>query len=327
MGDSSKLPDILGLSVNDSVICVGKQAKILQWFSLISDCIHPRLSLDGSNFNTWSRNLIDTWSMCFIEDLNYFENQERDADYFYQAIKKRLSKASWSSIIHHANSIFNTSDHQHDIDQHVIRLNEAIKSIESQLRPLNSSKILTLSLFFSLPNLQAPITSALDTRLAANPGLQINVKDLMDIVQQMRSRSAPISNNDSMQLSRIDASPNRVQSSPHMPTPGRNLKTYRNNQSSNQHTPIASRSDEWKKKWLTPRNPCFHCGEARHWAPDCPARKKAANARFSSLQQKVNVASIGAIPALEYGEALLDSGETHSVVGDISLFTTMQKLI
>ncbi|MBW0547305.1 hypothetical protein O181_087020 [Austropuccinia psidii MF-1] len=284
--------------------------------------------------------------MCFIEDLNYFENQERDVDYrrnlialsfiqnsverslydsiiaritmpnartVYQAIKKRFSKASWSSIIHHANSIFNTSDHQHDIAQHVIHLNEAIESIESQLGPLDSSKILTLSLFFSLPNLQAQITSALDTRLAANPGLQINVEDLMDIVQQMRNRSAPISSNDSMRLSRIDASQNRTQSSSHMPTPGRNFKAYRNNQSLSQHTPIASRSDEWRKKWLTPRNPCFHCGEAGHWAPDCPARKKAANARLSSSQRKIDVASIGTIPALEYGEALLDSGATHSV--------------
>ncbi|MBW0534653.1 hypothetical protein O181_074368 [Austropuccinia psidii MF-1] len=358
MDDSSKLPDISNLLVNDSIIRADKQAEILQRFSLIADRIRPRFSLDGSNFNTWSRNLIDTWSMCFIEDMGYFENQERDTDYrrnlialsfirnsverslydsiiarmtmpnartVYQAIKKRFSKASWSSIVHHANFIFNSSDHQHDTAQHVIRLNEAIESIESQLGPLDSSKILTLSLFFSLPNLQAPITSALDTRLAANPGLQINAEDIMDIVQQMRSRSAPISNDNSIQLSKIDASHHQTQSSLRMHTPVRNPRTYRNTQPPSQNSPIASRSEEWKKKWLTPRNPCFHCGEAGHWAPDCPARKKSANARFSSSQRRVDVASIGAIPALEYGEALLDSGATHSVVGDVSLFTTMQK--
>ncbi|MBW0523568.1 hypothetical protein O181_063283 [Austropuccinia psidii MF-1] len=110
-----------------------------------------------------------------------------------------------------------------------------------------------------------------------------------------------------------------------MPTPSRNPKSFRNNQPMSQHSPICSRSDEWKKKWLTPQNPFFHCGEAGHWAPNCPARKKAANARFSSSQRKIDIASIGAIPAMECDEALLDSGVTHSVVGDISPFSTMQE--
>ncbi|MBW0525953.1 hypothetical protein O181_065668 [Austropuccinia psidii MF-1] len=80
-----------------------------------------------------------------------------------------------------------------------------------------------------------------------------------------------------------------------------------------------------QRQWLTSRNPCFSCGEAEHWAPKCPACLKAENARLSSSQRKVMVASIGAIPMLENEEVLLDSGETHSVVGDISLFTTMTK--
>ncbi|MBW0542145.1 hypothetical protein O181_081860 [Austropuccinia psidii MF-1] len=81
MDERSKLPDISNLSVNDPVLCANKQAETLQWFSLISDCICPRLSLNGSNFNAWSRNLFDTWSMCFIEDIDYFQIQEQDADY------------------------------------------------------------------------------------------------------------------------------------------------------------------------------------------------------------------------------------------------------
>ncbi|MBW0499299.1 hypothetical protein O181_039014 [Austropuccinia psidii MF-1] len=64
--------------------------------------------------------------------------------------------------------------------------------------------------------------------------------------------------------------------------------------------------------------------QAGHWAPECPAQKKATNARILS-QQKANVASIGAVPALEYDEDLLDSGATHSVVGDASLFTALWK--
>ncbi|MBW0593425.1 hypothetical protein O181_133140 [Austropuccinia psidii MF-1] len=141
----------------------------------------------------------------------------------------------------------------------------------------------------------------------------------------MRSRSAPVSSDDSMQLSIINAFQNQRKLSPHFPTPGQSPKPYRNAQPPNKSCPIFSRTDKWKKKWLTPKNPCFYCGKAGHWAPNCPAWKKAANARLSSLQWKVNVASISAIPALEYNEALLELGETHSVLGNISLFTTMQK--
>ncbi|MBW0488802.1 hypothetical protein O181_028517 [Austropuccinia psidii MF-1] len=77
--------------------------------------------------------------------------------------------------------------------------------------------------------------------------------------------------------------------------------------------PIASQSNEWKKKWLTSRNPCFH------WAPDCPTCKKGAVAWVQSLQHSTNVAAIGVIPMFENIEALLDSGATHSVLGNISL--------
>ncbi|MBW0500251.1 hypothetical protein O181_039966 [Austropuccinia psidii MF-1] len=89
-------------------------------------------------------------------------------------------------------------------------------------------------------------------------------------------------------------------------------------------SPIASRSDEWKRKWLTRRNPCFHCGEAGHWAPDCPARKKGAVARGQSSQQSPHVAAIGVIPVFENSKALLDSGATHSVVGDLSLLVNIR---
>ncbi|MBW0480342.1 hypothetical protein O181_020057 [Austropuccinia psidii MF-1] len=146
MGEHSKLPDISNLSIEDPVLCANKQAEILQRFSLIADCIRPKLSSNGSNFNSWLRNLFDSWSMCFVEDINYFQKQEWDADYrrnlialsfirnnvdrplydsiiaglpmpnartVYQAVKRRFSKASWSSIVHHARLLFHATNHQH----------------------------------------------------------------------------------------------------------------------------------------------------------------------------------------------------------------------
>ncbi|MBW0521498.1 hypothetical protein O181_061213 [Austropuccinia psidii MF-1] len=357
MGDHPKMPDISTLSVTDPVLRANKQAEILQRFSLIADRIRPRLSSSGSNFNAWSRNLFDTWSMCFIEDTDYFQRQEQDTDYrrnlialsfirnsmdrplydliiarltmpnartVYQAIKRRFSKASWSSIIHHAKIILHPTNNQHDITQHAINMSEAIEAIESQLGLLDSSKISTLSLFFSLPHLHDQITSALNTCLAANPKLTVNTEDILNIVQQLRGRCTPADNEGSIHLSKIDLLRAKPRSSQPYDPPNRTPKPYRPLQSPSQVPPVSSRSEEWKKKWLTPQNPCFYCGEAGHWAPKCLARRKASSARISS-QRKANVASIGAVPALEYDEALLDSGATHSVVGDASLFTAMWK--
>ncbi|MBW0535338.1 hypothetical protein O181_075053 [Austropuccinia psidii MF-1] len=204
----------------------------------------------------------------------------------YQSIKKRFNKASWSSIIHHANLLFNPTDQQSNLVRHAINLGEAVEAIESQIGPLDSAKMITLSLFFSIPKLRHQITLALDTRMAASPSLDINVEDILDIVQQI----TPLP--------------------PHPP---------------HSASPLATRSAEWRRQWLTPQHPCFYCGEAGHWAPDCPARLKAAKARAStsSTQKQSNIASIGVVPLLENNEAFLDSGATHSVVGDISLFANV----
>ncbi|MBW0538318.1 hypothetical protein O181_078033 [Austropuccinia psidii MF-1] len=328
MGDPSKLPDISSLNVSNPVLHLNCQAEILQRFSLIADRIQPCLSIDGSNFNMWSRNMINTWETCFIEDVKYFESQERDLDYqrnlialsfirnsverslfdsiisrlsmpnarsVYQAIKKQFSKASWSSIINHANILFHPPTQSPNLMKQVIDLGEAVEAIEGQIGPINSNKMITLSSFFSIPHLHKQITAALDTRLAANPSLTINSKDILDIVQKMNNKHLPASPEDSMQLSRIEAlrMGNKI-------------------------------SDGWKRQWLTPQHPCFYCGEAGHWAPDCLARIKAANARASSSKQKATVASMGTVPILESNEDLLDSGATRSVTSNLSLFTNIQ---
>ncbi|MBW0579700.1 hypothetical protein O181_119415 [Austropuccinia psidii MF-1] len=100
-------------------------------------------------------------------------------------------------------------------------------------------------------------------------------------------------------------------------TPPRQSGLYAKNPSKS-FSPIAKRDPEWKKKWLTSKNPCFHCGEVGHWAPDCPTR-----ARVKGNQKTASVADIGVVPTLEQGKALLDSGAAHSVVGNLSLFSQL----
>ncbi|MBW0490659.1 hypothetical protein O181_030374 [Austropuccinia psidii MF-1] len=71
------------------------------------------------------------------------------------------------------------------------------------------------------------------------------------------------------------------------------------------------------------RFPCHYCGEVGHWSPNCPVKAKANDARNKAPHQQANVAGIGIVSALEGGNALLDSGATHSVVGNILLFTSL----
>ncbi|MBW0538075.1 hypothetical protein O181_077790 [Austropuccinia psidii MF-1] len=114
--------------------------------------------------------------------------------------------------------------------------------------------------------------------MAVNPSISIQPEDILDIVRQMSSQSSFSPIDESSQLARIDASkslPDKGKYCPSPHTPSRPI---------NSPSPIASHSDDWKKKWLTSKNPCFHCGEAGHWAPDCPMRRKGAMARAQSSQ-------------------------------------------
>ncbi|MBW0494813.1 hypothetical protein O181_034528 [Austropuccinia psidii MF-1] len=103
-------------------------------------------------------------------------------------------------------NIFNPTDHSHNIVKHAISLSETIQAIKSQLGPLDSSKIMILSLFFSVPTMQTQITAALDTRLAANPNLTINMEDILNIIQQVFNSPNQPANHDTLQLLKIDTS-------------------------------------------------------------------------------------------------------------------------
>ncbi|MBW0522567.1 hypothetical protein O181_062282 [Austropuccinia psidii MF-1] len=216
MGDSSKIPDLSTLQLdNNAVSHADKQAEMLHRFSMIAERIRPKLLIDGSNFNIWLRNMIHAWTTCFIGDKEYFNEMERDKDYqrnlvvlsfirhsverqlfdsisncivipnartIYQAIKKCFSKSSWSSIIHYANILYHNTNQTQNINQRAIPLGEAVEAIENQIGPLDGNKFITLCLFFSVPHLHKQITAALDTRLAANPLMPIHSEDILDMV-------------------------------------------------------------------------------------------------------------------------------------------------
>ncbi|MBW0562628.1 hypothetical protein O181_102343 [Austropuccinia psidii MF-1] len=55
-----------------------KQAETLQGFGKIAKDIHPKLLLDGSNFNSWSSDLINTWISYFDDYPSYFTSNIKD---------------------------------------------------------------------------------------------------------------------------------------------------------------------------------------------------------------------------------------------------------
>ncbi|MBW0562627.1 hypothetical protein O181_102342 [Austropuccinia psidii MF-1] len=86
-----------------------------------------------------------------------------------------------------------------------------------------------------------------------------------------------------------------------------------------------STTKEWQKQWLTPNNPCFYCLRVGHWARECKLRARAQESKSKHQKSRngATVAAIGSILLLENSEAMPDSGATHSVVGDVSLFTRL----
>ncbi|MBW0578190.1 hypothetical protein O181_117905 [Austropuccinia psidii MF-1] len=179
--------------------------------------------------------------------------------------------------------------------------------------------------------MQTQITAALNTRLAANPHLKINMEDILNILQKILNPPNPPTNQDHLQLLKIDASKpllfkgKQCFEGQHNTFPPYH-KPFSQFNSSYTSSLISKQLEGWKNIWLTNQNPCFYCGEAGHWAPDFPARTKEAQARMHLSQRRPSVASLEAVLLLEKIEALLDLGETNSVVGNLSLFINAQHI-
>ncbi|MBW0469798.1 hypothetical protein O181_009513 [Austropuccinia psidii MF-1] len=83
---------------------------------------------------------------------------------------------------------------------------DAVTRADKQADLINRNKIITLSLFVSIPHLRNQITSALDTRMTANPLITIQPEDILNIVCQMSSQSSLSPIDESSQLAQIDTS-------------------------------------------------------------------------------------------------------------------------
>ncbi|MBW0523541.1 hypothetical protein O181_063256 [Austropuccinia psidii MF-1] len=349
--------DLSSLKIQDNDIFsqADKQAESLNCFSLLADKIQPKLLLDGSNFNIWSRAMTDTWASCFFGDCDYFDTNKQDTDYrrnlvalsfiqnsidrslfqsiisqlympnaisIYQSLKKRFGKSSWSAIVQQARCIFVPTDQSSNLINHSVNVQGALAALQSQVGTLTPENLLPIILYFSAPQLQGQITTALDTQKAINPSIEICANDILDIASRIQGKAVP-DDLSPLQISKIEGSRSsdkhsqkgkfRHSSGQILSQPPRSALTGAS---------IQNKLPDWKRKWLTARNPCFYCRGSGHWAPNCPVKLKAEQARRQQSRNP-SVARLGVVPTLENGEGLLDLGATHSVVGDISLFTRL----
>ncbi|MBW0537090.1 hypothetical protein O181_076805 [Austropuccinia psidii MF-1] len=330
----------------DIIMEADKQAEIFQCFMSLAEKIRPTLQDDGANFNIWSRNLFLSWTTYFMGNPDYFhqtskdENVKRnivaplfiqhsiehfayesvtsrilnsDARQIYQALKDQFNRPSWSSFVFHASTIFqNWSDQLHNIKNFANSVTEAIHNLENQLGHIDSDALTTLAIYFAVPLVHQFITPAINTLMATNPSIRVCPDDLLNMIRQISTASPSFDH--STELAQINAAsrfgarhPGNAKNQLQLSIKNPHDKTHQ----SQHHKPTTKISSS--------KYPCHYCGEVGQWSPNCPIRARANKARSKSQQQNANVASIEAAPAL------LDSGETHSVVGNISLFTSLVK--
>ncbi|MBW0483719.1 hypothetical protein O181_023434 [Austropuccinia psidii MF-1] len=155
------------------------------------------------------------------------------------------------------------------------------------------------------------------------------MEHILNILQQVSNTSNPLTNHDSLQLSKIYASRPPPFKGKHqfegqnftpLSTPSPQQRPFYEFNPCYSSSPISELPVGWKKNWPTPQNSCSYCGEVGHWEPDCPEREKAVHAQRHLSQPNTSVASLGAIPLLKNNEELLGLGETDSVVGNLPLF-------
>ncbi|MBW0540987.1 hypothetical protein O181_080702 [Austropuccinia psidii MF-1] len=317
MGDSKNC----GNDDMNVIIEADKQAEIFHRFISLAEKIRPRLRAHGANFNLWSRNMILCWTTYFMGDSDYFQQPNEDSNIkrnlvarlFIEHSVDQIAYEAVTSHIHvvfHANTIFqNRDDHVNDINVYAMTINEAVQNLENQLGRIDSEMITTLAIFFAVPSMHQHITPAINTLMATNPNLKVRPDDLLNMIRQIATASPHFDH--STEIARLNAA-----------SKFGTRNKFRDNHPN--HPPSTSYHKK-EEKIPSSKYPCHYCGEVGHWSPTCPIRMKANDMKNKSRRQKVNVAGMGVVPFLENDEALIDSGATHSVVGNLSLFTSWEQ--
>ncbi|MBW0566180.1 hypothetical protein O181_105895 [Austropuccinia psidii MF-1] len=302
-----------------------KQAEIFQRFFSLAEKIRPQLRADGANFKLWSKNMLIAWTTYFMGDSDYFQQPISDdnvkrnlvAHLFIQhSVNSNIYEAV-TSLVYHANFIFsNSSDWSENINDYAMTITEAIQNLENQLGPIDSETLTTLAIYFAVPSMHQLITATINTLMATNPNIKVCPDDLLNMIRQISMASPSFDH--STEIARLNAASkfgqrnNFDNRNPHFST-----------RPASRSTKIPSSSRQVEPRIPNSRFPCHYCSEVGHWSPQCPIKAKAIEMKARAQRKPANIASMGVVPSLEDHEALLDSGATHSVVGELSLFASL----
>ncbi|MBW0537601.1 hypothetical protein O181_077316 [Austropuccinia psidii MF-1] len=168
----------------------------------------------------------------------------------------------------------------------------------------------TLAIYFAVPSMHQLITPAINTLMATNPDIKVRPDALLNMIRKISAASPSF--NHSTEIARVNAA---------LKFGKKDQDHNFNEQLTNRNIPRSNKvhasSQQPAYRTFNPNLPCHYCGETGHWLPKCPIKAKVQ-------QRPVNIAGMGVLLLLEDHEAFLDSGATHLVVGDISLFTSLQ---
>ncbi|MBW0538923.1 hypothetical protein O181_078638 [Austropuccinia psidii MF-1] len=291
------------------------------------------------------------------EDLLPYIDELDQARLIYKALQTRFQHTSWSHAMTTFNNLLSLNEENVSLNEAFTRLQNDLKTLKSAIGGTWTDDIL-LSLFFHNFNKDTyhSIANALDAKRAINPESLITSKEIMEIAQRFRSRKMETPQSHLMAFAspregsyhhlqhQQSRRPGQTSSQPSI-QPRSQVLTPRAGAKHRKYPHPSTRPAEWAHKWLSPANPCLHCYEWGHWAQDCPMRLAGKppiedpriknpgyclkKSRFvshpaiaeigSENRQEESVAAITTIPGDET-LVLIDSGATHHVAGDRSIF-------
>ncbi|MBW0488570.1 hypothetical protein O181_028285 [Austropuccinia psidii MF-1] len=317
--------------------------RLIEWTHTV---VNYFLSIDKDSDRTQNYKIRTYIEKSISGDLNNSIEEEDEARRAYQLLRRRFEKHSWSHVMNLFNDLINGSDASANLNDSYVAVKTNVSNLNLALGSIWDGDDL-VAMFFHHWNKQFfhEISTPMDAKLSLDDKAQIRAEDILQVAQRFQKRNHTLSLSpppsvlaDSSSHHQHSQQPSGVRFSSQKPTtPARRI-------------PLNQQSVSWAKYHLSPRFPFLHCFERGHWVQDCP-RKKAGlpgipDPRIKNptyILKKSNVLLHPCVSEVEVEEedpfiasiegtpendllVLLDSGATHHVLGDLSLFTNITKI-
>ncbi|MBW0479543.1 hypothetical protein O181_019258 [Austropuccinia psidii MF-1] len=276
-------------------------------------------------------------------DLNNSIKEEDEARKVYHLLKNQFEKPSWSHVMNLVDDLINAPEASKNLNEAFATTKSTVSNLRSAIGSAWTDEAIT-AMFFHLRNKKHfhQISTALDSKLSLEATYKIKAGDILHIAQQFQKRRTEPSydHSPSLMAASGSASPQHFR---------RQSVAPRDKQPSTRIL-IGQQSESWAQYHLSPRFPCLHCFEWGHWVQDCkwnkaglPAIKDPRKKNPNAVLKKSSVFSHPCIAEVEMDDGepllssiqetpgdtslvLLDSGATHHVTGNATLFTEYKKV-